>query len=850
MPPSLLPTAPSANSSSGKPLNIPQTHAQALELHKAGRLAEAERLYAAILAVRPDHFDALHLLGLVKMGQGQLGEALRLIGDAMRARAPTPQIWLNHGIVLNALARHQEAVDSFDQAIKLKSKFPEAYNNRGVVLATLGRDDEALESYAKALAITPNYGEALSNRGNALLKLKRYDEALKNFDRAIAARPDYADAHYNRGNVFKELGRVDEALACFDRALVLQPALTAGYINRGVLLADLGRNDEALASYDKAIALAPGNVEATYNRGHVLERLKRYDEALAAYDQAIAVRPTLAEAFANRGNVLRELKRFPEALASYDRALELRPDLIEALSNRGMILHELKRLDEALPSYDRALALRPDYIDALNNRAQTYQELKRFEEAQADFDHVLALAPGHDHGFSGAASCAINLCDWERRERFAPAVPEHVFGRKSVFSPFIVFGYSDDPALQMQCAKNYIENRIARQPAPLWTGQTWRNEKIRVAYLSADFRTHATAFLMAELFERHDKSRFETHAISFSTDDQSEMRRRLIAAFSKFHDVRANSDREVAQMMHEMKIDIAIDLKGYTQDARPEIFEYRPAPIQVNYLGYPGSMGSRVMDYIVADKTVAPFEHAPFFSEKIVQLPDSYQVNDTHRRVSPNVPTRAQAGLPEQGFVFCSFNNNWKITPAMFDVWMRLLHQVEGSVLWLLGDNDGSMRNLKLEAQKRGIDPSRIVFAGRMVPEEHLARHALADLFLDTLPCNAHTTASDALWVGLPLLTCEGHAFAGRVAASLLRAVGLPQLVATSLEDYEARALKFAREPFQLAICKRHLLDNRTTLPLFNTERFARHIEAAYTTMWETWQRGEAPQAFAVAPIG
>ncbi len=767
----------------------------------------------------------------------------------MQARSPTPQIWLNHGIVLNALARHQEAIDSFDQAIKLKSKFAEAHNNRGVVLATLGRDDEALQSYAKALAVTPNYAEALSNRGNVLLKLKRYDEALKNYDRAVAARPDYADAHYNRGNVYKELGRTDEALASYDRALVVQPTLAPCYINRGVLLAELGRNEEALASYDQALTLAPGNVEATYNRGHVLERLKRYDEALVAYNQAIAVLPTLAEAYANRGNALRELKRFPEALASYERALELRPDLVEAHSNRGMILHELKRLDEALPSYDRALQLRPNYIDALNNRAQTYQELKRFKEAQADFDHVLALDPGHDHGFSGAASCAINLCDWERRERYAPDVAAHIHNRHSAFSPFVLFGYSDDPALQMQCAKNYIENRVPRPPQPLWTGQTWRNDKIKVAYLSADFRTHATAFLMAELFERHDESRFETHAISFSTDDQSEMRRRLIAAFSQFHDVRANNDREVAQLMRDLQIDIAIDLKGYTQDARSEIFEYRPAPIQVNYLGYPGSMGSRVMDYIIADKTVAPFEHALFFSEKIVQLPDSYQVNDTHRKVSPNVPMRRQVGLPEQGFVFCSFNNNWKITPAMFDVWMRLLHQVEGSVLWLLGDNDGSICNLRLEAGKRGIDASRLVFAGRMVPEEHLARHALADLFLDTLPCNAHTTASDALWVGLPILTCEGGAFAGRVAASLLRGVGLPHLVATSLEDYEARALRFAREPLQLALCKRHLLDNRNSLPLFNPERFARHIEAAYTTMWETWQRGEAPQAFAVPPV-
>jgi len=840
MPPSLLPTA--------KPLNIPQTCAQALALHKAGRFAEADRLYAAILAVRPDHFDALHLSGLIKLAQGQLPDALRLISAAMRAKA-TPQVWLNHGIVLNAMQRHQEAIDSFDQAIKLKSKFAEAHNNRGVVLSTLGREDEALDSYKKALAITPNYAEAWSNRGNALLKLKRYEEALKAYDRAIAARPDYAEALYNRGNVFKELGRRDEALICYDRAIAAQPGLTPCYVNRGVLLGDLGRNEEALADYDKVLALAPGNVEATYNRGHVLERLKRYDDALKAYDQAVALKPDLAEAYANRGNALRELKRFTEALASYDRALELRPDMVEALSNRGMILHELKRPEEALPCYDRALAIRPDYIDALNNRGQTLQELKRFAEAQADFDRVLALDPGHDHAFSGAASCAINLCDWERRERLAPDIAAHVASGQSAFSSFVLFGYSDDPALQMQCARNYITNRIPKPLPALWTGQTWRNDKIRVAYLSSDFRSHATAFLMAELFERHDRSRFETHAISFSTDDNTPMRHRLVKAFDYFHDVRTSSDPLVAQVMHDLKIDIAVDLKGYTQDARTEILEYRPCPIQVNYLGYPGSMGSRVMDYIIGDKTVTPLSDAAFFSEKIVQLPDSYQVNDTHRTASPQVPTRAQAGLPEQGVVFCSFNNNWKITPAMFDVWMRLLRAIEGSVLWLLGDNDGSMRNLRLEAQKRGVDPSRLVFAERMVPDEHLARHALADLFLDTLPCNAHTTASDALWVGLPLLTSEGHTFAGRVAASLLRAVNMPELVTTSLADYEVLALKLARDPAKLGELRQRLLQNRLTVPLFNPARFARHIEAAYTTMWETWQRGEAPHTFAVPPV-
>ena len=354
---------------------------------------------------------------------------------------------------------------------------------------------------------------------------------------------------------------------------------------------------------------------------------------------------------------------------------------------------------------------------------------------------------------------------------------------------------------------------------------------------------------MAELFERHDRERFEFTAVSFGIDDRTPMRQRLVRAFDHFHDVQNQSDQEVAQLLHDRQIDIAVDLKGYTQGSRPGILAYRPAPIQASYLGYPGTMGAPFIDYIIADKFVAPFEHQPFFAENIVHLPDSYQVNDTHRTIAASAPTRQAAGLPEQGFVFCSFNNNWKITPDVFDVWMRLLRQVDGSVLWLLRDNEGSERNLRLGAQRRGVDPSRLIFADRVMPDEHLARQRLADLFLDTLPCNAHTTASDALWAGLPMLTCLGGTFAGRVAASLVNAAGLPELIATNLDEYEAQALRLAREPAHLAAIKTRLAQNRDTCSLFDSTRFARHIEAAYETMWQTWQRGEAPKSFNIEPL-
>ncbi len=582
------------------------------------------------------------------------------------------------------------------------------------------------------------------------------------------------------------------------------------------------------------------------NRGLALHELQRFEEALASYDRALTVQPDYAEALQNRGNTLHELKRFEEALASYERALTLRPDYAKALQNRGNALKELKRFEEALASYDRALAVQPDYAEAHSNRGLTLYKLKRFEEALASYDRALAMKPDHAYALSGIADCVNELCNWRRRTDVADKVIAQILEKKSIIYPFTLLGYSGDPSLQLQCARNYVADRAPTLSPTLWAGPIWRNDKVRVAYLSADFHQHATAYLMAELFELHDRSRFEIIGVSFGIDDKSEMRKRLVAAFDQFHDVLRKSDEEVAKLLHDLRIDIAIDLKGYTQDFRFGILAHRPAPIQASYLGFPGTMGAEFIDYIIADKTVAPFEHQPFYTEKIVHLPDCYQVNDTKRKIAERTPTRQETGLPDNGFVFCCFNNNWKITPDIFRVWMRLLHVVEGSVLWLLGDNKSAERNLRMEAQACGIDPARLVFASRLPLEGHLARYRVADLFLDTLPVNAHTTASDALWAGLPVVTRLGQSFAGRVAASLLNAIGLSELVTHSIEDYAALALRLAKDPSLLAGYRNRLAKNRLTHPLFDTDRFRRHIEASYLQMWEIWQRGEQPRSFAV----
>src|SRR5215468_3467951 len=651
---------------------------------------------------------------------------------------------------------------------------------------------------------------------------------------------------FSQALALHQAGRLAEAEKIYGQILKVQPNHFDSLHLVGVIYAQRGSHVESVRQIDLALKINPKAAYAHHNRGLALQKLKRLDDALASYDKAIALKPDYAEAFNNRGLALRGLKRLEEALASYDRALGLKPDYAEAFNNRGNALQELKRLEEALASYDRALGLKPDFAEAFNNRGVALQELKRVEEALASFDRALAANADHAHAFSGAAACVIRLCDWDRRMWFARELGLHISGKKSIIAPFLLLGYGGKPELQLQCARNYIDDKVPLVPRPFWIGATWRHDKVRIAYLSADFHQHATAYLMAELFERHDRSRFEVIGVSFGDDDKSDVRRRLVAAFDQFYDVRIKSDEEVAELLHGLQVDIAIDLSGHTQDSRPGILAYRPAPIQTSYLGFPGTMGAEFIDYIIADETVVPFDHQPFYAEKIVHLPDCYQVNDTKRNIAARTPTRQEAALPEKGCVFCCFNNNWKITPEVFSVWIRLLHAVEGSVLWLFRDDESAERNLRKEAQARGIDPARLVFAGRLPLEDHLARHRLADLFLDTLPYNAHTTASDALWVGLPVLTCMGNAFAGRVAASLLNAIGLPELVTHSIEDYETLALRLAKDPSLLEGYRNRLATNRLTHPLFDIDRFRHHIEAAYLQMWGIWQRGEQPRSFAV----
>ena len=798
-------------------LTLPQVIEQAFIAWSGGDAERAERLARIVLGADPGQVDALNLLGAIASRRGQSAEAVDLLGRVAALKPHSPDAQTNHGIALHAIGRIEEALACHDRAIAVRTDHAEAHYNRAGALKALGRIEEALAAFERTLSIRPDHVAALNNRALVLQLLGDCEGAVASCDRALELRPDHAEAWINRGNALKALGRLDEAVHSYDRAIALRPGFAIVHDNRGLALHGLGRLEAALESFDRAVALDASLPQGWGNRGDVLQALHRFEAALASYDHALARSGGNADLHHNRGLALHELKRFEEAVASQDRAIALAPDHAAAWSSRGMALRKLGRFDEAVPSLDRATALDP-----------------RLDFALGMALHVRMLA-----------------CDWAGFEALRARVDEGVRAQARCAEPFGYQGVCDDEGLLQIAARTYSGARHPRrvlesaQPPDVMTpvspeaGEAKR--RIRLAYLCGEFRQQATSVLMVQTWEHHDRERFELIALDNGWDDGSPMRRRIERAFDAVIDISRMSDDAVAQWVVARGVDILVNLNGFFGHHRNGVFALKPAPLQVNYLGFPGTMGADYMDYIIADRVVIPPDSRRFFDEQVVYLPGSYQANDSHREIAHGAVSRLQCGLPESGFVFCCFNNNYKILPRQFDVWMRILRSVEGSVLWLIEDNATAARNLRREAASRGVDPVRIVFASRVSLPEHLARHRLADLFIDTLPYNAHTTASDALWAGLPVLTCVGHSFAGRVAASLLHAIGLPELVTTCESDYEAEAIGLARDPARLGAIRARLAARRANAPLFDAHGHARHLEAAYCTMQARRLAGLSP---------
>jgi protein O-GlcNAc transferase len=707
--------------------------------------------------------------------------------------------------------------------------------------------EEAERQFAKATKLDPNAAEIWANRGNNQISLGRPELALEFLARALALEPNFPETLYNQAKLLADAGRLDAALAAYDKCIALVPHFADALNNRGVILARLGRNEEALASYEKCLAIAPNAADTLDNRGNLLAALGRREEALASYDASLAIAPDAADTLVNRAGLLASLRRTEEALACCDRAIRVAPRRPDLLDRRGNLLAALGRDDEAFASFDACVSIAPEFTAGWLSAAKLLIARRRFEEAQKVIGQLLAVAPDADFAHGSLAFAKLSLCDWNGLPAVVSALRDQVRQGKAVTLPFHALVTLASPQEQLLCAKARAALEFPRPSVVNIAPGRYDHDRIRLAYLSADFREHPVSQLLAGVIERHDRSRFETIAISFGPDDDSGMRTRIKGAFERFIDVDTLGDFEAAKLLRTLEVDIAVDLMGYTQGCRPGILAPHPAPLQVGFLGYAGTTGTDFIDYIIADRIVVPQEQSAFYSEHVVQLPGCCQPSDP-RKVAASTPTRREAGLPERGFVFCCFNQAVKMTPDVFDVWMRLLSRVDDSVLWLSAGNAVVSANLRSEAERRGVDPERLVFAPRVpANEDHLARQRLADLFLDTSPYNAHTSASDALWAGLPVVTCLGQAFAGRVAASMLHAIGMSELVTTSLDAYEALAFKLATEPALLGAVKAKLAARRDTHALFDTARFCRGIETAYAMMHERHRRGEPPEGFAVA---
>jgi protein O-GlcNAc transferase len=650
----------------------------------------------------------------------------------------------------------------------------------------------------------------------------------------LKREPDNFQALHFLGRLRAQAGDFAAAAALIARAVAVNPNAPAAHYNLGLALRALHRRDEEIACYRRALRLQPDFAAAHNDLAIALNEQRRPEEALASLRRALALQPDSAELLNNLAIVLTDLHQFAAAEQHLRQALRLRPDYAEAHSNLGNVHKARRDFAGALECYRRALALDPENADAQHNLGMALRNLGRHDEAAACFRRTLARNPENSAALVALAIAERQICDW-RTPRDAE-IRARVARGDAAIEPFDFLSFAETGAEQLRCARNYWAGFA--MPAPLFraAGQAPR-DRIRIAYLSFDFRAHATSYLLVELLERHDRAQFDIVAASFGPDDGSAMRRRVVAAVDRFVDISDLGDAEAARLLAEMPIDIAVDLNGLTANNRRNILAHRPAPVQVNYLGFPATMGAPFIGDIVVDRFVAPPEAQGDFSERLSHLPDCYQPNDRRRRIAERTPTRAECGLPETGFVFASFNNSYKITPPLFDIWCRLLRAVPGSVLWLLHDNEWAAANLRREAASRGVAPGRLIFAPRMKLPEHLARHRRADLFLDTLPINAHTTASDALWAGLPIVTCAGETFVSRVAGSLLHAVGLPELVTHDLAAYESLALRLAGDPAALAAIKARLAANRATAPLFDSERYCRGIEAAYLDMVAAYRR-------------
>ncbi len=854
----------------------------ALTLHQAGRLDDAESLYREVLQQDADNADALHLLGMVAFQSGKPEHARGLIEQAVMRQPNNFAIHNNLGLVLRDCGRAELAEACFRRALQIKPDYADALLNLGALMDDSGHASEAEACYGQVLVVQPECVPAWNNRGRLLLRHGRFEAAIGDFLEALARKPHQVDAYANLGVALTEAGKPAEAVPCLEQAILYRPDSADIHFSLAVALERVGQSHRAEQSYQKAVGLEPSHAAALNNLGLLASARGDRVQARECFERATDAAPNFAEARCNLAELLRTQDEWEAASEAYERTVALKADWPEAWNNLGIVRRALGRTEAAIAAFQCAIALRPEFADAQYNLGNALYAASGASknpalegDARACYERALAIHPLHagalynlsnltralptaialceravsiqadfPEAWTALMSARLKACDWRALE----ATGEHI--RKliaeqpgAMVGPLSVLQFSDDPALQLQCARNWVRNKLepaARRSGAPFVHARGARPRLRIGYLSGDFRDHAVGNLLLDLFAQHERSRFTVFGYCIGPDDDSPVRRQLCAGFDHFLEARTLSSRELAQRIYRDQIDILVDLTGHTENTRSEVLALRPAPIQVNYLGYPGSMGATFVDYILGDRFLIP--DAATCDEKVVYLPGCFQVNPTRFGASPiAAPTRAELGLPEDALVFCCFNSSYKIQPEMFQLWMELLRDVPGSVLWLARFNDFAMENLRHQAAQRNVAPQRLIFAPVVPLHDHLRRLPAADLFLDTTPYSAGATASHTLWAGVPLLTLAGRSYVSRMAGSLLHAIDCAELITASLAEYRSCALTLARDPRQRTELRQRIARKRSRL--FDCARFTAGLENAFTAMWQRFEQDLPPVA-------
>lgn len=748
-----------------------------MRYHHQGDLKRAKDAYRRVLNAQPKHADALHLLGVIALQTSTPDKALKYIDKAISVNAKIAEYQLNKGLALKALGRLREAEKSIKKAIKLKPELSVAYFNLSSIQLMSRKWCDAKQNLQKTLELEPDHIEACNSLGILLKNQGQLEEAEAIFLKTLSIKSQYPEALNNLANVYHLLGKFDQAIDCYDKVLNLKPDDVATLSNLANVFLELGYFDRALANYQKVIQAYPQSAEAYYNMGNALTAKGQLDLAISNYHKALTFNADYAEIHNNLGS-----------------ALVLQGNLVAAAA-----------------SFKRALEVNNSYSEALDNLIDVQ----------------------------------LKVCDWSGlaglRQRLLEPVLDNGENIANPPRPFLVtrLPLPVTDAERQTIARVMTHKKVQRfsQYQQTFDLQQRRRDKkcLRIAYISTDFNDHATSHLIHDLFALHNRAQFDVFAYSIGKDDESDYRQKIVQSCDVFTDVKNEHAVDIAKRIYHDEIDLLVDLNGHTASNRIEIFSLRPAPVQITYLGFPSTTGADFFDYVITDKIVTPAEKQVFFDETFVYMPHSYQVN-SERKVASEIPSRKECGLPEQGFVFCCFNNHYKIEPMIFEIWARILSRVPDSVLWLLGGPSALTDNLRKQAQKYDFAPERLVFAQRVPIPQHLARHFNADLFLDTYYYNAHTTASDALWCGLPVITCPGDSFASRVGQSLVTAAGIPELAVTDFAAYEDTAVRLACNPDELRTLKQRLLKQRPSSPLFDTARFVSNLEQGYLEMWRRYK--------------